>query len=38
MLAAGLISLIYFIIGRSINIDIPLAPAFTLGFSLAFVL
>jgi Flp pilus assembly protein protease CpaA len=38
MLAAGVISLIYFIIGRSISIDIPMAPAFTLGFSLAFVL
>ena len=35
---AGVIALIYFLIRQSINIDIPLAPAFTLGFVLAFVL
>ena len=35
---AGLISLAYFVIERSLTIDIPLAPAFTLGFTLAITL
>lgn len=35
---AGLISVAYFLIERSLNIDIPLAPAFTLGFTLAIAL
>jgi Flp pilus assembly protein protease CpaA len=38
ILGAGVIALIYFLIRRTINIDIPLAPAFTLGFTLAYVL
>lgn len=38
VVGAGLISLAYFVIERSLNIDIPLAPAFTLGFTLAIVL
>ena len=38
VLVAAVISLAYFILGRSFNIEIPLAPAFTMGFSLALAL
>jgi Flp pilus assembly protein protease CpaA len=38
LLGAGAICLVYVIVKRSFNIDIPLAPAFTLGFTLAFAL
>lgn len=37
-LVAVVTSLVYFIYGRSLNIDIPLAPSFTLGFALGLAL